>query len=369
MQPNTSPHRDHLEFAAALDRALTRPGRSHVWSPYSVGTVLALLATGAAEQTLAELQNLLGEDTEGQLRSLDESVAGSDDSGPDLATLNGLYVPADLKMVPGFEARMGERAGAEVEHADFAHDAEGVRSRINAKVAEVTRGLIEELLPSGSIHADVRLLLVNALWVKVVWPDPFDPRQTRERPFHTPSGRRRVPTMHRSARMPHASAHGWSMVSLEGDHELTLDVLLPEEHTTEPGPISARTLGELYRGSSPQQVDLALPRFGVESDVSLLGPLATLGVRRLATDTARFDGISEEPLRADEILHQSVLRVDEKGAEGAAATAVMMLMAAAVPPRPIRFTVDRPFVFVLRRREAILFLGRVTEPVDPGPAH
>lgn len=366
MQSSTSPRRDHLEFAAALDRALTRPGESHVWSPHSVGTVLALLAAGARERTLAELEGLLGPDTGGQLEALDAAVDTGD--GLDLATLNGLYVSADLEVAPGFEARVSERANAEVEHTDFRRDPEGARSRLNGKVAEVTHGLIPELLPSGSVHPDLRLLLVNALWVKVVWTDPFDPAQTRNRPFHSPSGKRKVPTMHRSARLPHARAHGWGMVTLEGRHGLSLDVLLPEERTAGLPPVTAEALEGLYRARSAQQVELALPRFRVEGDTSLLDPLASLGVRRMATDSARFDGISPEPLKVDQILHQAVLGVDEKGAEGAAATATMMVMAAAVPPRPVRFTVDRPFVLVLRRGEAILFLGRVTDPVDPGPA-
>ncbi|MFD3687706.1 serpin family protein [Nocardiopsis sp. NPDC058631] len=367
MQQSTPPRPDHLEFAAALDRVLVRPGASHVWSPHSVGTVLSLLATGAAGRTLAELESLLGSDTKGLLDALDTAVA-ADDDGPDLATLNGLYVPADLPVRPEFEARVRERPSAEVEGADFGSDAEGVRTRINGKVADVTRGLIDELLPVGSISADVRLLLVNALWVKVVWSDPFEADLTRDRPFHAPGGRRDVPTMHRSARLPHARAQGWSMVGLEGDHGLTLDVLLPDEAADTPPPLSASALSDLYRGRSSQQVELALPRFAVETETSLLESLGSVGVRHMVTDEARFDGISEEPLRVDEILHQSVLKVDEKGAEGAAATAVMMLRAAGVPLRPIRFTVDRPFAFVLRRGESILFLGRIADPVDPGTA-
>ncbi|MFJ9557452.1 serpin family protein [Nocardiopsis sp. NPDC101807] len=365
MQQSTPPRPDHLEFAVALDRALVRPGASHVWSPHSVGTVLALLASGAADRTLAELAALLGDDTEGLLDALDAAVAP--DEGPDLGALNGLYVPADLPVRAEFAARVRERPGAEVEAADFEKDSEGVRARVNGKVADVTRGLIDELLPAGSISPDVRLLLVNALWVKVVWSDPFEAGLTRDRPFHAPGGKRKVPTMHRSARLPHARAQGWSMVGLEGDHGLTLDVLLHDGDAGSPPPLTASALSELYRVRSSQQVDLALPRFTVETDTSLLEPLASVGVRHMVTDEARFDGISEEPLRVDEILHQSVLKVDEKGAEGAAATAVMMLRAAAAPLRPVRFTVDRPFVFVLRRGESILFLGRIADPVDPGP--
>ncbi|KOX10202.1 serpin family protein [Nocardiopsis sp. NRRL B-16309] len=366
MKSPAQPRTDHLEFAAALDRALTREGASHVWSPHSVGTVLGLLATAAAARTREELVGLLGEDVPGQLRALDEAVAGA--TGLDLATLNGLYVPDDLPVRADFADQVNARSGAEVESAGFRDDPDGVRERINAKVSDVTRGLIPRLLPFGSVRPDTRLLLVNALWVKMVWSEPFRASATRERTFHAPGGRRRVATMHRTGRMPYAAAAGWSMVSLEGEHDLALDVLLPDTRPPDLPPVTAEALAALYRGLRPAEVDLALPRFAVDTDSALLGPLAELGVAELATDAARFDGISEEPLRVDALLHQAVLRVDEKGAEGAAATAAVMVMAAAVPTAPVRFTVDRPFVVVLRRRGAVLFLGRVTDPDDPGPA-
>jgi serpin B len=366
MHVSTQPRTDHLEFAAALDRALTREGESHVWSPHSVGTVLGLLATAAAERTRAELVGLLGEDLDGQLKALDEAVSGA--AGLDLATLNGLYVPADLPVRDGFAAQVRSRGGAEVEGADFREDADGVRERVNAKVSDVTRGLVPRLLPFGSVRPDTRLLLVNALWVKMVWSDPFEVPATRERDFRTPGGRRRVPTMHRTGRMPYASAAGWSMVTLEGGHDLALDVLLPDTRPPALPPVTAEALSALYRGARPTRIDLALPRFAVDTDSALLEPLAALGVSELATDDARFDGISEEPLKVDALLHQSVLRADEKGAEGAAATAAVMVMAAGMPAPARRFTVDRPFVVVLRRRGSVLFLGRVTDPADPGPA-
>ncbi|GAB2523275.1 serpin family protein [Nocardiopsis aegyptia] len=366
MKPPARPRTDHLEFAAALDRALTREGVSHVWSPHSVGTVLGLLATAASARTRDELVGLLGEDLPGQLTALDEAVAGAD--GLDLATLNGLYVPDDLPLRAAFADRVRSRTGAEVEGAAFRDDPEGVRERVNGKVSDVTRGLIPRLLPFGSVDPATRLLLVNALWVKMVWSEPFEVAATRERAFHAPDGRRRVATMHRTGRMPYASAAGWSMVSLEGEHDLALDVLLPDARPPALPPVTAEALTALYRGLRRTQVELALPRFAVDTDSALLEPLASLGVAEFATDAARFDGISEEPLRVDALLHQSVLRVDEKGAEGAAATAAVMVMAAAVPTAPVRFTVDRPFVVVLRRREAVLFLGRVTDPDDPGPA-
>ncbi|SIO88901.1 serpin family protein [Nocardiopsis sp. JB363] len=359
------PQEDHARFAAVLERELSEKDTSHIWSPYSVGAVLTLLAEGAGGRTRRELTDLLAPDGDltGHVAALDEAVATAE--GLDLAVLNGLYVPADLPVRADFEERVRSRAGAEVDLVDFRGDAEGVRRKINARVGEVTQGLIDELLSPGTIDPDVRMLLVNALWVKMVWRDPFEVERTKDRPFHSPAGKRKVPTMHRTGRMLHAERDGWRMVSLPGEHGLTLDVFLGQEE-----PPDERTLRDLYRHRRQEQIELALPRFAVDSDIALLDPLAAgaVPVRALATDDADFSGISAEPLKVDAIVHQSVLRVDERGAEGAAATAAVMTMAAAIPTKPKRFTVDRPFRVALRRGPALLFTGHVTEPVDPGPA-
>ncbi|MFI6578211.1 serpin family protein [Nocardiopsis sp. NPDC050513] len=364
MRLSDPPRTDHLAFAAALDRVLAAPDASHVWSPHSVGTVLGLLASGAAGRTRDELELLLGRDVPVQLAALDAAVSAA--AGLDLAALNGLYVPDDLRVRPAFAAQVRARPGVEVEGVGFARDPEGVRRRVNGRVSEVTRGLVPELLSAGSVHPDTRLLLVNALWVAMVWIEPFAAAATRGRTFHAPAGPREVPTMHRREDLAYAEAAGWRMVGLAGGHGLTLDVLLPDDPAS--APPDAAALADLYRARRSREVELALPRFSVETEAALLAPLEELGVTRMAGDRARFDGISDEPLRVDSILHQAVLRVDEKGAEGAAATAAVMVMAATVSSPPVEFTVDRPFVFVLRRGEAILFLGRVADPVDPGAA-
>lgn len=368
------PHEEHLRFALALDQELVGKDTSHVWSPYSVGAVLGLLATGADGDTQRELAALVApasSDAAAHLDALNAAVEAAD--GLDLATLNGLYVPADLPLSTEFEERVGAQADAEVDRVDFRRDSEGVRAKVNDRVCQVTQGLIPELLSPGTVHPDVRLLLVNALWVKMVWTEPFDVAQTRERAFHAPDGTRRVPTMRRTGRMAHAEHGGLRMATLEGEHGLALDVIIPGSpgaERAEAPPLTPEALRGLYRARRQEEVSLALPRFAVETETALLDPLAATPahVRTLATDAADFSGISAEPLKVDAIVHQAVLRVDEKGAEGAAATAAVMVMSAVIPPEPREFLVDQPFRFVLRRRGAILFTGRITEPVDPGPA-
>ena len=69
----------------------------------------------------------------------------------------------------------------------------------------------------------------------------------------------------------------------------------------------------------------------------------------------------ERDLQVSAVQHKAFLRLDEKGTEAAAATAVV-----AGPPSVPEFqpvTIDRPFLFFLRDRPtgAILFVGRITD--------
>jgi serpin B len=86
--------------------------------------------------------------------------------------------------------------------------------------------------------------------------------------------------------------------------------------------------------------------------------------------TADFSGMTgKRDLFISAVIHKAYINVDEKGTEAAAATAVVMEKAMAMPPRrdqplPPVFRADHPFVFLIRdnRSGGILFMGRVTDP-------
>ena len=59
-------------------------------------------------------------------------------------------------------------------------------------------------------------------------------------------------------------------------------------------------------------------------------------------------------------IHQAFVEVNEEGTEAAAATAIIMELTAI----PDFFRADHPFIFLIQHKEteAILFMGRVTDP-------
>ncbi|WP_232832209.1 serpin family protein [Nocardiopsis sp. FIRDI 009] len=377
--PPSTAHRDHAFLAALLDWAMTAPGRSHVWSPQSVGTALALLALAAEKQTRDQLCHVLlaanafpappEADTAvaAHLDLLDTAVRAGD--AADLVATTTLYTAEGMRLRPEFEDRLLGLVGSAVGTADFARDPEGTRVAINAAITDATRGLVRDLLPPGSVTPETLAVLTTTLWVRLSWLDPFAPEATRPRLFRAPDGEREVPMMRSGEQRVHARAAGWSMVCLEGGGDLTLDVLLPDDDAGDPPALTPDTLAELDDRAVRRHVDLALPRFRLEHTVDVFDALRELDLDELTGSRPDLPGMSDQAVRLDRILHRSVIRVDEVGAEAAAATAVAAASAIPpAPPPPVEFTVDRPFVFVLRRGEAILFLGRVADPVDPGPA-
>ena len=338
------------EFALDLNRRLVGEG-GFVWSPYSVASALALAAAGARGRTYDELAAALraapGEPRLAEAAALD---------GAEIAVAGTLWLRAGLPVEEEYE----RATGAAVHTADFAGDAEGARRAINADVAKTTRELVRDLLPAGALTPTTAAVLVNALYLKAAWRIPFGRHDTAPAPFHGPSGRRRVPTMRRTGRVPYAEAGGWRMVTLAAAGGVAADVLLGPEG----GPPAPESLGPLYDAARPAKVELALPRFRVEGTASLAGPLRALGVRTAFTDDADFSGMTPEPVRIDRVEHKAVLEVDEQGLEGAAATAAVMVPAGMDLSRPVEFRVDRPFLVVVRHPPtgAVYFLARVTEP-------
>jgi serine protease inhibitor len=352
--------RPHLDFALALHHRLPRDGNL-VWSPYSVASALGLAAVGARGRTYDELARALAPG--GDLGELGRMLSLAAQLGQaEAAVANTLWMQLGRQFLDGYQRDVLGWPGGTLHAADFRGDPEGSRAAINADVEKTTRGLIKELLASGTITPDTAAVIVNALYLKVAWRYPFAGYQTGPAPFHAPSGSRDVPTMRQQQRMDYAAASGWRMVTLATPSDVVVDVLLADDDL---GELTAATLSELYGSSAPAAVDLALPRFRAEASAILNEPLNGIGIVTAFSGDADFSGITEqERIWIDKVVHKAVLRVDEQGFEGAAATAVLMARASVSLDRPVPFHVDRPFLVLVRHKDtgAIYFLTRVVEP-------
>lgn len=346
-------------------------------SPWSAAVALAMVRAGAGGETATQLDAALGASgvdavptlaALARAATLSEVPRGRRAAPAELRFANGLWVAERAALSPTFLRILADDFAAPARPVDFA--APGTRELVNDWVAAQTRDRIRELLPAGLPTPDARLLLVNCLYLDAPWASPFPARTTRPRPFTLGSGERiDVPTMAQTYGFGHAATKGIEVVSLPfAVPELTLLVAVPRGETT-----LVAAAAELRRDWSKlaapagRDVHLELPRFTLSFGVELRAALAALGIRDLF-DPARADlsaMASDVRLFASAVVQKTFVKVDERGAEAAAATgiAVAPTSAAVRPEEPVVVRVDRPFLFaILHARAGMLFLGQIVDP-------
>ncbi|ASR35198.1 serine protease [Prauserella marina] len=373
--PSSTSEKAHLRFALSLHRAIAAGESNACWSPYSVASALGLVATAGRGPTADEVAALLAGapvDVSGQAELLSAaarlsaraSSRGSEE--PVLAVANTLWAWDQLTVKQGFRARLETWPGGGVASAPFVEEPEKARAAINADVAATTRGLIPELLPSGAVRANTAACLVNALYLKVAWATRFAEADTTGAAFHAPSGTRTVPTMRRTGKFGYAAARGWRIVTIPAEGGVEAVVLLPDDALpARESAVDEAELAELLAAPTSAEVALSLPRIALDLRADLREPLAGLGVSTMFGSEADFGPLTDdERMAVSDVLHQSVLRVEEGGIEGAAATAVTFRLTSMPAGKPVEVKVDRPFLLLVRDAEtgALYFMARVVEP-------
>ena len=364
-----------LAFILNLHRAAAPDLTANVcWSPFSVASALGLLTQGARGLTRDELAVLLVGEKSGDIGELGALLKRAsvlaphrdNEDEPVIAVANTLWTDESVEILASFVEELGRWSSGTVQSAPFQQDAEGARKLINLDIAKTTRDLIPELLPGGAVTAETVSALVNALYLKCAWRFRFVEGATTPLPFHTPSGTVDVPTMALSEQIGYAATDGWQVARLPAIGGVEAAVLLPDGDlaTAEPE-LDADLLAHLLDAPRSRQVNLRLPKLKVRTKVELADPLNQLGVHTVFTNAADLGGITAERIAVQRVLHEAVLKVDEQGFEGAAATAIMMRMVSMPMGKPIELHVDRPFLLVVRHQETgvVYFLARVNNPV------
>jgi len=363
-------------FGFDLYRRLRREPGNLVISPASISTALTMTWGGARGETARQMRTVLhlkGSAAEVMAASGQLARWLQDPSRPLVFRIaNQLFVEQTYELVPAFVEKTREAFGAPAEPLDFERAPEQARGHINEWVEGKTEHRIKDLIPLGGVDPLTRLVLVNAIYFLGDWAVPFDSRLTRSSPFHlNTSEMKRVPTMLRTGLFRIAQKRGVTALEIPyKGGEMSMILLVPDEIeglAAVEDTLTARKLDSLVNAMEEERVGLALPSFEVSptDSLSLGEDLATLGMP-LAFDPARadFTGIANPPDPGDDLFigkvyHKGFVRVDEKGTEAAAATAVVMSRS-----MPRMLEVDRPFLFLIRDNASglIVFLGRVSDP-------
>lgn len=357
-------------------RLRTQPGNVF-FSPYSISSALAMVSTGARNETEAQMLKCLHLGANQQLnttlhRDLMTSMLHQP-KGYDIRIANALWGQNAHPFKPEFVTRLQRSFRAEGRTLDFAGEPEQSRTTINQWVEAQTNQRIKDLLPSGSITGLTRLVLTNAIYFKGTWQTPFNKSATRPADFFVKSDDKvKTEMMARTASMRYAENDLFQALELPyaGDR-LSMVIMLPRKRNNladAESQLSSGMVSQLVQKMTSPKVILSLPRIKTTYEKPLKSTLMSMGMTDAfsvgSADLSGIDGTRE--LFISEVYHKAFCEINEEGTEAAAATGVVVAKLAAPvnEPPPVEFKADHPYLYLIRDRQtgSILFMGRVADP-------
>ncbi|CAN7937668.1 unnamed protein product [Ixodes hexagonus] len=362
-----------LDFTLDLYKQLLieNKGKANIlFSPFSVAAALSMTLAGARHHTAEQIErtmHLKGATAHKYFADILPKIEGYAPNVT-LQLANRLYSDELIRVLPAYTSLLAESYKTTMKSVDFQNHWDASRRQINAWVQEVTRSRIKDLFPEGSMDTFTALVIVNAIYFKGPWNSPFDPEDTHTEKFHETEERSKtVNMMHKEAkfRMNNCNVHNVSVLEIPYKGKNTsMVILLPKkidglsalEKMLTPSALKEILNGLVHKTT----VVLSLPSFKLEQTTNLKKTLQAMGIHDLFLKQSDLSGISDRKnLRVSTAVHKAFVEVNEEGTEAAAASdfIVEQLSAAILPS----FTVDHPFLFVIRSRDPdiILFMGSV----------
>lgn len=337
-------------------------------SPMSISSALAMAYNGAEGSTKEAMENALGfsgidrvlvkesfKNLYAYLKKVDKKI--------DLNIANSIWIKKGEKINNDYIKNTEKNFDARVSELDFSDP--GSVDVINKWIKKETNGKIEKMLDSP-IDPLIVMYLVNAIYFKGEWSEPFNPNITKDWTFHQyGGGEQTVKMMSRKDSYKFLQSRDFKAVRLPyGNGNTSMSIILPDEGVDINEFIDNLDRDTWYdiRGTMRgDEVEVKIPRFTMEYGIkSLNDSLKSLGMEVAFSETADFSGIRDY-VCISEVLHKAIIEVNEEGSTAAASTVAAMTPAAAPVKEPLTFIADRPFIFLITEDTTgtILFMGKV----------
>ncbi|MFZ6677174.1 serpin family protein [Undibacterium sp. Tian12W] len=375
----------NTEFALKILPLLDPQGDSNlVYSPYSLTLALEMAAAGAKGDTLTGMEKALAFQLQQSrlqpaLNRLDLLLADKTSTAakpnaqlPNLNIANALWAQQGYSLQSSYLDALSVNFGAAVNLQDFVGAAEPSRLTINNWVADQTQQKIKDLIPAGGVSSQTRVVLTNAIWFKSDWAQPFTKEATKNQDFTDRKGSvKNLPFMNLTSNFPYVQGKGYQAVELPYiDNKLAMLVVAPDAGKFDSfiQGLSSTTINDITTGLKDNYIALSMPKFNFSASPTMNSSLNTLGMgAAFDASKADFSGISgNRELSISGVMHKAFINVDEKGTEAAAATGVLIGVTSINVTQPLKLTLDRPFLFMIRDRQTglIIFMGKLMNPAS-----
>ena len=342
------------DFAVRLFKASEESGKNTLISPLSVLCALAMTANGAKEETLAQMESVLGM-TKDELNIYLYSYMKKLPNGEKykLSLANSIWFTDDESFTVNrdFLQTNADYYGADIYKSPFDQK---TCKEINKWVEDNTDGMIPEIL--DEINSEAVMYLVNALAFDAEWAKIYRESSVKYGKFTKEDGsEQNVELMYNTENVYLEDDNASGFMKYYKDGKYAFVALLPNEGVSVSEYISSldgKKLNDMLNNPQDVTVLTCIPKFETEYEVEMRAILSKMGM----TDAfdmyaADFTGLGTSTagnIFISRVLHKTFMSVGERGTKAGAATVVEMKDGCAEIPTEIKTVyLNRPFVYML----------------------
>ncbi|XP_026856644.1 alpha-1-antitrypsin homolog isoform X2 [Electrophorus electricus] len=361
----------NADFAFSLYKKLvSQPdakGKNIFFSPLSISMALSMLALGAKGETHSQIFSSLGYSnlTATQVNEAYEHLLHMLDHSQDAMLLeagSAVAVREGFKPVEKFLKNAQHFYHGEAFSVDFSKPDIAVQE-VNKFIAKKTKDMITDMIKT--LDQDTLMMLINYMYFRGKWEKIFEVNNTHKADFYVDGNTKvTVDMMKRTGRYEFYQdrENFTSVIMVPYKGNASMMIILPDEGKMEEVEkyMCKHHLKYWHDKLLRSNVDLYMPKFSISASSCLGDTLKEMGIVDAFSDSADFSGISESKVVISKVLHQAVLKVDEKGTEAAAVT-TLEIMPMSLPDT---MNLNKPFlVFIVDdSTKSILFMGKITDP-------
>lgn len=349
---------------------------NRVYSPLNVYLALSMLAEITDGNTRQQIMDLLGE---AHIESLRERVSAlwnanyCKDGAVTSVLANSIWLNETVDFKQSTLNRLAKTYYASTYRGEMgsAEFTQALQDWLN----EQTGGLLQEQISDIELDRQTILELASTIYFKAKWSSEFLASATEAGTFHAVSGDVICDFMHQSNSRGYYWGDQFTAVAQRLQESGSMWLFLPDEGVSVDALLADDAVMKListgdkmdsgWENKKYLNVNLAMPKFDVSSDMDLGDGLKALGVTDVFTDRADFSPLASdlEQTGQTRAKHTARVMVDEEGCTAAAFT-VLQRDAGDIPPdEEVDFVLDRPFLFVITGADGLpLFAGVVNQP-------